>query len=105
MGKISNQELFGLIDAAYNSLLDHDQSGQLGQLILKAAQNLNHGMDSITCCVRLIHDFSTYILIDQHIKNIKFTPEVKHLYQVANQIAQKRIAENGFANLGNLFLR
>ena len=105
MGKISNQELFGLIDAAYNSLLDHDQSGQLGQLILKAAQNLNHVMDSITCCVRLIHDFSTYILIDQHIKNIKFTPEVKHLYQVANQIAQKRIAENGFANLGNLFLR
>ena len=105
MGKISNQELFGLIDAAYNSLLDHDQSGQLGQLILKAAQNLNHGMDSITCCVRLIHDFSTYILIDQHIKNIKFTPEVKHLYQVANQIAQKRIAENGFVNLGNLFLR
>ena len=102
MGKISNQELFGLIDAAYNSLPDHDQSGQL---ILKAAQNLNHGMDSITCCVRLIHDFSTYILIDQHIKNIKFTPEVKHLYQVANQIAQKRIAENGFANLGNLFLR
>lgn len=105
MGKISNQELFGLIDAAYNSLSDHDQSGQLGQLILKAAQNLNHGMDSITCCVRLIHDFSTYILIDQHIKNIKFTPEVKHLYQVANQIAQKRIAENGFVNLGNLFLR
>lgn len=105
MGKISNQELFDLIDAAYNSLPDHDQSGQLGQLILKAAQNLNHGMDSITCCVRLIHDFSTYILIDQHIKNIKFTPEVKHLYQVANQIAQKRIAENGFVNLGNLFLR
>ena len=29
MGKISNQELFGLIDAAYNSLPDHDQSGQL----------------------------------------------------------------------------
>ena len=97
--------MFGLIDAAYNSLPDHDQSGQLGQVILKAAQNLNRGMDSITCCVRLIHDFSTYILIDQHIKNIKFTPEVKHLYQVANQIAQKRIAENGFANLGNLFLR
>ena len=105
MGKISNQELFCLIDASYNSLPHHDQSGQLGQLILKAAQNLNHGMDSITWCVRLIHDFSTYILIDQHIKNIKFTPEVKHLYQVANQIAQKRIAENGFANLGNLFLR
>ena len=57
MGKISNQELFGLIDAAYNSLPDHDQIGQLGQLILKAAQNLNHGMDSITCCVILIHDF------------------------------------------------
>ena len=105
MGKISNQELFGLIDAAYNSLPDHDQSSQLGQAILKAAQNLNHGMDSITCCVKLIHDFSTYILIDQHIKNIKFTPEVKHLYQVANKIAQKRIAESGFANLGNLFLR
>lgn len=105
MGKISNQELFSLIDAAYNSLSENDQNGQLGQVILKAAQNLNRGMDSITCCVRLIHDFSTYILIDQHIKNIKFTPEVKHLYQVANKIAQKRIAENGFANLGNLFLR
>ena len=105
MGEISNHELFSLIDTAYNSLSENDQNGQLGQVILKAAQNLNHGMDSITCCVRLIHDFSTYILIDQHIKNIKFTPEVKHLYQVANQIAQKRIAENGFANLGNLFLR
>lgn len=105
MGKISNQELFSLIDIAYNSLSESDQNGQLGQAILKAAQNLNRGMDSITCCVKLIHDFSTYILIDQHIKNIKFTPEVKHLYQIANQIAQKRIAENGFANLGNLFLR
>lgn len=105
MGKISNQELFSLIDTAYNSLSESDQNSKLGQLILKAAQNLNHGMDAITCCIRLIHDFSTYILIDQHIKNIKFTPEVKHLYQVANQIAQKRIAENGFANLGNLFLR
>lgn len=105
MGKISNQELFSLIDTAYNSLSENDQNGQLGQMILKAAQNLNRGMDSITCCVRLIHDFSTYILIDQHIKNIKFTPEVKHLYQVANQIAQKRIAENGFANLSNLFLQ
>lgn len=105
MGEISNHELFSLIDTAYNSLSENDQNGQLGQVILKAAQNLNHGMDSITCCVKLIHDFSTYILIDQHIKNIKFTPEVKHLYQVANQIAQKRIAENGFANLGNLFLR
>lgn len=105
MGKISNQELFSLIDTAYNSLSENDQNCQLGQVILKAAQNLNRGMDSITCCVRLIHDFSTYILIDQHIKNIKFTPEVKHLYQIANQIAQKRIAENGFANLGNLFLR
>lgn len=105
MGKLSNQELFSLIDIAYNSLSESDQNGQLGQAILKAAQNLNRGMDSITCCVKLIHDFSTYILIDQHIKNIKFTPEVKHLYQIANQIAQKRIAENGFANLGNLFLR
>ena len=105
MGKISNQELFSLVDIAYNSLSESDQNGQLGQVILNAAQNLNHGMDSITCCVKLIHDFSTYILIDQHIKNIKFTPEVKHLYQVANKIAQKRIAENGFANLGNLFLR
>lgn len=105
MGKISNQKLFSLVDIAYNSLSESDQNGQLGQVILKAAQNLNHGMDSIICCVKLIHDFSTYILIDQHIKNIKFTPEVKHLYQVANQIAQKRIAENGFANLGNLFLR
>ena len=105
MRKISNQELFSLIDIAYNSLSESDQNGQLGQAILKAAQNLNRGMDSITCCVKLIHDFSTYILIDQHIKNIKFTPEVKHLYQIANQIAQKRIAENGFANLGNLFLR
>lgn len=105
MGKISNQKLFSLVDIAYNSLSESDQNGQLGQVILKAAQNLNRGMDSITCCVKLIHDFSTYILIDQHIKNIKFTPEVKHLYQVANQIAQKRIAENGFANLGNLFLR
>lgn len=105
MGEISNHELFSLIDTAYNSLSENDQNGQLGQVILKAAQNLNHGMDSITCCVKLIHDFSTYILIDQHIKNIKFTPEVKHLYQVANQIAQKRIAENGFTNLGNLFLR
>ena len=105
MGKISNQELFSLIDIAYNSLSESDQNGQLGQAILKAAQNLNRGMDSITCCVKLIHDFSTYILINQHIKNIKFTPEVKHLYQIANQIAQKRIAENGFANLGNLFLR
>ena len=105
MGKISNQKLFSLVDIAYNSLSESDQNGQLGQVILKAAQNLNHGMDSITCCVKLIHDFSTYILIDQHIKNIKFTPEVKHLYQVANQIAQKRIAENGFGNLGNLFLR
>ena len=105
MGEISNHELFSLIDTAYNSLSENDQNGQLGQVILKAAQNLNHRMDSITCCVKLIHDFSTYILIDQHIKNIKFTPEVKHLYQVANQIAQKRIAENGFANLGNLFLR
>ena len=105
MGEISNHELFSLIDTAYNSLSENDQNGQLGQVILKAAQNLNHGMDSITCCVRLIHDFSTYILIDQHIKNIKFTPEVKHLYQVANQIAQKRTVENGFANLGNLFLR
>lgn len=105
MGKISNQELFSLIDIAYNSLSENDQNCQLGQVILKAAQNLNRGMDSITCCVKLIHDFSTYILIDQHIKNIKFTPEVKHLYQIANQIAQKRIAENGFANLGNLFLR
>lgn len=105
MGKISNQELFSLVDIAYNSLSESDQNGQLGQVILKAAQNLNRGMDSIACCVKLIHDFSTYILIDQHIKNIKFTPEVKHLYQVANKIAQKRIAENGFANLGNLFLR
>lgn len=105
MGKISNQELFSLIDTAYNSLSENDQNCQLGQVILKAAQNLNRGMDSITCCVRLIHDFSTYILIDQHIKNIKFTPEVKHLYQIANQIAQKRIAENGFANLSNLFLQ
>ena len=105
MGKISNQELFSLVDIAYNSLSESDQNGQLGQVILKAAQNLNRGMDSITCCVKLIHDFSTYILIDQHIKNIKFTPEVKHLYQVANRIAQKRIVENGFANLGNLFLR
>ena len=105
MGKISNQELFSLVDIAYNSLSESDQNGQLGQVILKAAQNLNRGMDSITCCVKLIHDFSTYILIDQHIKNIKFIPEVKHLYQVANKIAQKRIAENGFANLGNLFLR
>ena len=105
MEKISNQKLFSLVDIAYNSLSESDQNGQLGQVILNAAQNLNHGMDSITCCVKLIHDFSTYILIDQHIKNIKFTPEVKHLYQVANKIAQKRIAENGFANLGNLFLR
>ena len=105
MGEISNHELFSLIDTAYNSLSENDQNGQLGQVILKAAQNLNHGMDSITCCVKLIHDFSTYILIDQHIKNIKFTPEVKRLYEVTNQIAQKRIAENGFANLGNLFLR
>ena len=105
MEKISNQKLFSLVDIAYNSLSESDQNGQLGQVILNAAQNLNHGMDSITCCVKLIHDFSTYILIDQHIKNIKFTPEVKRLYQVTNQIAQKRIAENGFANLGNLFLR
>lgn len=104
MGKISNQELFELIDNAYNSLSEDDQSSQLGQVILKAAQNLNHGIDSITCCVKFIHDFSTYILIDQHIKNIKFTPEVKQLYQIANQIAQKRIAESGFANFGSMFL-
>ena len=49
MGEISNHELFSLIDTAYNSLSENDQNGQLGQVILKAAQNLNHGMDSITC--------------------------------------------------------
>ena len=83
MNKISNQELFNLIDRAYNSLTFAEQNSKLGQFILKAAQNLNQGMDSITCSVKLIHDFSTYILIDQHIKNIKFTPEVKKLYATA----------------------
>lgn len=104
MKKISNQELFNLIDNAYNSLSIKEQNSKLGQIILMAAHNLNHGMDSITCSVRLIHDFSIYILIDQHIKNIKFTPEVKKLYNIANQIAQKRLAQNGFANIGTLFL-
>lgn len=104
MKKISNQELFNLIDSAYNSLSIKEQNSKLGQIILKAANNFNQGMDSITCSVKLIHDFSTYILIDQHIKNIKFIPEVKKLYNTANQIAQKRLAQNGFANIGTLFL-
>lgn len=30
MKKISNQELFNLVDPAYNSLSDHDQIGKLG---------------------------------------------------------------------------
>lgn len=98
--KKQEKHLFNLIDEAYNAL-DGTAVTQLQPYLLQAAQALENGKNYQEVALYLNYKISNFILIQDHLKHLKFPQELAKLHTFVAQISGQMHARAGLSNIGS----